>query len=267
MGRIRTLSAKVFGDDLPTLAAALSFYSALSFAPLILLILAALGSMELNLQGQFLTEVENLMGAGSAETIRQVMTYADQHPEFVSGANIFGVVALIFSASGIFAQLRTSLNKIFCCPDTDPASWRVDLGKYLAHRALSVSIVLLFVVISIVSLAASTFLTLLINPHVSLVGQILHFTATFAVFASILAALFHWLPDRAPSWRASWVGGLSTATLFMAGKFVIAIYLDRGFQDLVYGAAGSLVVLLLWVYYSSFTIFLGAEIASIRPRT
>lgn len=220
--------------------------------------------MGLNLQGQFLHEVENLMGAGAAGTFRNVMAYADQHPEFIKSANIFGLAALLISASGIFAQLKTSLNKIFCCPRAEDTDWKKDLWNYLAQRAVSVSIVFVFVFVSIASLAASTLLPLIIHPKLAGIGHWLHFAGTSIVFTVIFTGIFHWMPDKMINWRASWLGGITTAILFMTGKFLITLFLERGNYDLAYGAAGSIIVLLLWVYYSSFTIFLGAEVASTK---
>lgn len=268
MGRFRTfgrkiwgLAVKAFADELPTQAAALAFYSALSLAPLVLLTLAALSTIGLDLQGQFLREVDQLMGGGAALTMRSILDYADSHPQFVHSANLFGVIALAVAASGIFAQLQTALNKIFCCP---PATHRSDIVNYLLHRLVALSVVLIFIFVSIASLALTTFLTLLVEPRMAFIGQWIHFAATFAVFSLIFTALFKWMPDKDVSWRDAWIGGVSTSVLFQIGKFIITYYLERGGYDAAYGAAGSLVVLLLWVYYSSFTIFLGAEIASVR---
>ncbi len=271
MGRIGTfkqrlwdLGAKAVNDDLATQAAALSFYSALSFAPLVLLILAALATIGLNLEMEFASQVEKLMGAGAAKTFRDIVAYAEEHPEFIRSANVFGLLALFFSASGIFAQLRAALNRIFCCPPVNPStSWWRDVLNMIAHRAVSLVVVLAFIAISIASLLLSTFLALLMNPKLALIGQLMHFAATFAIFSLIFTALFRWLPDQFVPWRASWIGGAATAFLFMTGKVIITLLLERGGYDLAYGAAGSLIVLLVWVYYSSFIIFLGAEIASI----
>lgn len=261
--RLWNLAAKAMNDDLPTQAAALAFYSALSFAPLVLLILAALATIGLNLELEFASQVERLMGAGAAQTFRDVVRYAEEHPEFVRSANIFGLLALGFSASGIFGQLRMALNRIFgCTPPDSTGSWWRDLADLIARRFVSLAVVLAFIVVSIASLVASTFLSLLINPQLAFFGQILHATLTFTLFTLVFTALFHWLPDRNVSWRACAVGAVTTTLLFMGGKALISSLLKTGSYDLAYGAAGSLIVLLLWVYYSSFIIFLGAEVAS-----
>lgn len=270
MGRIGTfkqrlwdIGQKAVNDDLTTQAAALSFYSALSFAPLVLLILAALATIGLNLEMEFASQVERLMGAGAAETFRAIVDYSEKHPEFIRSANVFGFITLFFSASGIFAQLRSALNRIFSCPPTDPSSsWWRDVLNVVAYRAVSIVVVFAFIAVSIASLLLSTFLALLMDPKLALLGQLLHFSATFAIFTLIFTALFRWLPDQRVPWRASWMGGSITAFLFLTGKVGITLLLERGGYDFAYGAAGSLIVLLLWVYYSSFIIFIGAEVAS-----
>ena len=241
--------------DLMTLAAALAFYTALSLAPILLLIITAIGFLGPGAEAKFLDQVQYLMGSDAAEAVTMIVKNASQRPTLGNFAGLFGIATLVFSASGVFAQLQSSLNVIWESEqESNSAGWLT----YLRKRLFSMGMVLALAFIALVSLAASTVLAAVL-PYEGAAWKILSEVVSLAVFSYLFALIFKYLPDMKISWRHVLTGGLFTAVLFAIGKYLIGIYLGKSAIGSAYGAAGSLIVLLAWVYYSSIIVFMGAE--------
>ena len=241
-------------DNVMTFSAALSFYTLLSFAPLMVIIVWLMASLEYASQEMILAQLESLAGENARQAASAVLESASIHPSISSLAGITGVLVSLIGATTVFAQLQSSLNHIWSI-EARPgrAIWH-----WLKRRILSVGLIGAIVFISLVSLLISSALGALLigsGPLWDLLNQLI----SLVVYAGLFALLFRYLADVHLPWtRALWGGGI-TALLFVVGKSVIGFYLARGDIGGAYGAAGSFVVLLVWVYYSSAIFFFGAE--------
>lgn len=242
-------------DDALTLCAALSFYTLLSFAPLLVLAVWASGSLAPGAQDAMLDQLGALAGDGARLTAQAVVESANERPELGSIAGLAGIATSLLGATTVFAQLQSSLNTIWGI-EARPhnAVW-----GWLRRRVLSVGVIAAVGFVLIVSLLVSSALGLLLTrsgPFWDIANQAI----SAVVFAGLFALLFRYLPDARLGWRHAAWGGLVTAILFGIGKWLIGLYLARGDVGGAYGAAGSLVVLLVWVYYSAAIFFFGAEL-------
>ncbi len=260
------LQKKFKKDDVFTLSAALALYTAFSLAPLVILLISFLSSLNLDLQVQLVKQVEELIGKEAANVLSAIIEKASAREELHTLSGWIGSLTLFFSASVIFAHLQSSLNKIFDSPVVSHKNqhWSAELRHFIAKRLMSFGIVLTFIFISIISLMLSSVLSLIIASEGGLFGEILYIAASFVLFSVLFSAIFKWIPDRTIETHMAMRAGLLTGLLFMFGKTLIGLYLGQTAVGSAYGAAGSIIVLLFWVYYSSLIIFLGAEIAALR---
>ncbi|MBN8726925.1 MAG: YihY/virulence factor BrkB family protein [Xanthomonadales bacterium] len=242
-------------DEVMTLAAALAFYTLLSFAPLLVLLVWASSSIAPGTQDVMLGEIGRLAGDDAREAAKVVVDSAKSRPELGSIAGYVAIATALVGATTVFAQLQTSLNRI----------WNVEahptnaIWGWLRRRVLSMGVILSAVFVLLVSLFVSSALGLFLESS-GLVWDALNQVITAAVFVGLFMVLFRYLPDVHMPWRHAAFGGLVTGILFAAGKALIGVYLAHGNVGGAYGAAGSLVVLLVWVYYSGTVFFFGAEL-------
>lgn len=245
-----------FGEDeVMTLAAALAFYTLLSFAPLLVLLVWASSTIAPGTQEALLGEIGRLVGSDAREAAQVVVDSAKSRPELGSIAGYVAIATAVIGATTVFAQLQTSLNRI----------WNVEarptnaIWGWLRRRVLSMGVILSVVFVLVVSLFVSSALGLILESS-GLAWDALNQAITAAVFVGLFMVLFRYLPDVHMPWRHAAFGGLVTGILFSAGKTLIGVYLAHGNVGGAYGAAGSLVVLLVWVYYSGTVFFFGAEL-------
>jgi membrane protein len=253
-------------DKASRLAAALSYYTIFSVAPLLIIAIAVAGLVfgREAATRQLAAEVEGLLGPQGAEVIQGLLQNASK-----TGAGIVatavGVGTLLLGASGAFAQLQDALNTIW---EVKPKAGRGVRGM-LRDRFLSFSLVLAIGFLLLVSLVLSAALAAVgkylagILPVSSALMQGLNFALSFAVTTFLFALIFKVLPDVRIRWRDVWIGAAVTALLFSVGRFLIGLYLGRSSVSSAYGAAGSLVVLLVWIYYSAQILLLGAEFTQV----
>lgn len=253
-------------DKVPRLGASLAFYSVLSLAPLLLIAIAvaALVFGEEAAQGQIVEQLGGLVGEEGAETIEGMIANA-QKPGVGSVAAIVGLVTLLFAASGVFGALQDAMNTIW---EVQPKPGRGFWGM-LKDRFLSFAMVLgtgfLLLISLVISAAVSGLFGYLerIAPGLGPAAGVANAVVSFAVVALMFTLIFKYLPDAEISWRDVWVGALLTTVLFLLGKFLIGLYLGRSSYGSSYGAAGSLVALLVWIYYSAQILFFGAEFTQV----
>ena len=260
---------KVFKDDLFSQASAIAFYVTFALPPLLILLLTFLSSMNLSLQEQLREQIAGLMGNDAALVLDMIMVNVSKREALGSHLDVIGFGVLFFSASVIFAQLQSSLNIIFEVSNQNKAITFIQHGRdFLMRRLVCFGMVLTFVFILIVSLVVSAALSIFLNPSLKFLGELIQNLANFIIFTFLFAAIFKWMPDKAAaiSNRAALWGGGITAFLFAIGKFLIGMYLGQSTLGSVYGAAGSLAVLLVWVYYSSMILLFGAEISLVFER-
>lgn len=253
-------------DKAPRLAAALSYYTIFSLAPLLVIVIAIVGLIfgKSAVQNQIVGQITSLVGKQSADAI-QAMIAGASNPKSSLIATVIGLVTLILGAAGVFGQLQDSMNTIW---EVAPKPGR-GLKGILRDRLLSFAMVLVIGFLLLVSLVISTVISALsqfasgLLPFSGFMFQWINLVVSFIVVALLFALTFKYLPDVVISWRDVWFGAVFTSLLFTIGKWLIGLYLGRSTINSTYGAAGSLIVVLLWVYYSSQILFLGAEFTQV----
>lgn len=270
MANLRDLVTETFSewsdDKASRLAAALSYYTIFSVAPLLIIAIAVAGLVfgRKAATEQLVGEIRDLVGNDGAQVIQSILQNASKTTSGIL-ATCIGVVTLLVGASGAFGQLQDSLNTIW---EVKPKAGRGVKGV-LRDRFLSFSMVLLIGFLLMVTLLLSAFLSGVgkyladMLPMSSFVLQAINFAISLGVTSFLFALIFKVLPDAYIRWRDVWVGAAVTALLFSLGRFLIGLYLGRSSVSSAYGAAGSLVVLLLWIYYSAQILLLGAEFTQV----
>lgn len=251
-----------FTHDSMAQSAALSYYTAFSLAPLLLVVVTIAGAVfgKDAVRGRLVHQFDGLMGRDQAALVQTVLKGAERDDSGPVAA-IAGVVMLIVGATAVFAQLQSALNRIW---EVTPKEGHF-VRDFLRKRLLSFTLVLGIGFLLLVSLVLSAGLEALQN-HVesrfetdtAWLGWI-NAAVSFVLFTLLFAMIFRILPDAKIPWRDVWVGAIGTALLFVVGKWAIGLYLGRAAVGSAYGAAGSVLVLLLWVYYVSMILLFGAE--------
>lgn len=243
-------------DECPTRAAALAYYSALSFGPLVLLLLWASARLGPAAQIGMHDQLAAFLGPAAGLALQAVMDNARAEPSAGSAAAIISTGTLVFTATSALTQLQQTLNRIWCVPQLSP---REAAGEWLRRRALSLVLMLLLLVLGLLSVVASAAISLLLPDDVAWAqGAELVLSLTLLTFS--VAGLFKVVPDATVHWRDVLPGALLTAVLFVAGKWGIGVYLGTSSVASSYGAAGSVLALLVWVFYSSVILLAGAEL-------
>ena len=253
-------------DDCATQAAALSYYTIFSLPPLLVLILMILGKLvdPQDIRGQLEAQMGALMGPSATEQIRTILQQAHEPGSGALLPTVLSIVALILGASGAFGQLQAALNRAWeVAPDPQQGGLKAFLLKRVFSFGMILSVAFLLLVSLVLSAALSAFggaLSGMLPEGLSAtLLQVINQVVSFAVIAALFAAIFKVLPDATAAWRDVWVGAAVTAFLFVVGKFLIGFYLGRSNPGEAFGAAGSLAVMLVWIYYSSMILLFGAE--------
>jgi membrane protein len=258
----RTVLAEFADDDALTLAAAVAFYTALSLSPMVILLLDVSTFLGQSAQRELLAQIHGVVGPRASAGIEMIVESAEDRPAQGRLARIVGFSVLVFSASGVFAQLQASMNRIWDVRTRPGAGF----WNWARKRLVSIGMLVTIGFLLLVSLALSAAIDILI-PGSTAVWHAVNFTVSLLVFVLLFAAMLKVLPDVRIPWRTVGTGAVLTAILFVVGKFFIGLYLGNSSVGSAYGAAGSLLVLLVWVYYSTVTFLLGAEITQVHART
>ena len=251
-----------------SLAAALALYTVIALAPLVTVMLTIAGWIFGDQAAEgFVQQAEGLIGKSGAEAIRGIVDNANK-PSTGALQAIVGFVILLSSASAVFAQLQASLNRV----------WNViqKPGLGILHmiktRLFSMAVVATLGFLLMVSLGVSTLVAAFgsyfktLAPQMEFLLHIINFIIAVGVTTVLFGAIFKYIPDVKIRWREVWIGALVTAVLFNVGQIGLGIYLGNSSTAAEYGAAGSLMVLILWLYYSTVILFYGAEWAQVRAR-
>jgi len=257
-------------DKARHLAAALSYYTAISVAPLLVLGLSVAGFfVDANVARQQLSaQFHGILGAQGAELLTMVLKNAER-PQPASVAGILSVIVLIWGASNVFAQLQDALNTI----------WNVELkpnaGMWVLvrERFLSFGMVLAIGFVLLVSLILSAVISFLsgqfshLLPGMDSAWQFANLALSFLITTLVFGLLYKVLPEVKIAWQDVWIGAIVTAVLFSVGKYALSLYFGFEVVSSAYGAAGSLVVFLIWVYISAQIFFFGAEFTQVYARS
>ncbi len=248
-------AVKGFGrDDVIILSAALSFYAMLSLAPLLILLVTGTSLLGEDTQQQVVQRIETVVGPQASQTIETIIAQAKEKQTAATLSAILGLAAALLAATGGLIQLQTALNRIF--------KIRVQRGfvfSWLWKRFLSLLLILLIGAILVASVVISSAISV-VFPQGGLVWQIVNVVVSLLIFTAAFMAMYKVLPDAELAWKDTLVGSILTAILFMAGTYGISQYISRTGAGSVYGAAGSLVVLLVWIFYTSIIVLFGAEL-------
>jgi membrane protein len=256
-------------DNVPRLGASLAFYTLFAIAPVLLVAIAIAGAVfgADAVRGQIVGELDRLIGRPGAQAVQSLLQGASQRKGNIL-ATIIGGVTFILTATGAFLELQAAFNTI----------WRVkprpglNLKGFLLDRVRSFSLVLSMGFLLTVSLAVSAAVAALAGwlerwmPGAPLLLGAIDLVVSLAVITALFALLYRFLPDVRLRWRDVTTGAFVTALLFTVGKQLIGLYLGQSSTATSYGAAGSVIVLLLWVYYASQVVLLGAEFTRVYTR-
>jgi membrane protein len=256
-------------DNALSHGAALAYYTLFSMAPLLMLIIAIAGFVlgRAAAQGQLFGEIEGVIGPDGARTVEGMIASVSA-PKSGLIASAVSLLTMLFGASGVFGQLRTSLNHIW---EVSPTKHGGMLG--VARQRLATFLIILgiggLLLASLVLTAALAAVHDVLARHVPLLGELLpklNFLLSLILTTTLFAMIYKILPDAQMDWRDVWLGAAVTAVLFTIGKMLIGLYLGRTGVASIYGAAGSLVLILLWVYYCAQIFFVGAEFTEVYSR-
>jgi membrane protein len=275
MGALLKQTIKAWNDDnAPRLGAALAFYAVLSLAPLLIVVIAVAAFVfgQKAAQGQLIWEIQDLVGIEEARAIQSLIQSAYK-PAAGTAATVLGIVTLAFGASAVMAELRDALNLIWHVPQTATSSSLRTFLHLIKERFYLFGLILGAGFLLLISVALNT----VISAAGSLFGsvgvtsgsflQVAEFVISFLAITFIFAAIYKLLPDIQLRWSDVIVGACFTSLLFTIGKQLIGLYLGKAGFASTYGAAGSLVIVLVWVYYSAQLFFFGAEFTKIYTET
>jgi membrane protein len=256
-------------DKVPRLGAALAYYTIFSIGPLLLIAVAMAGMFlgQEAAQGEISAQLNRVFGSTTSKAVEQMIEAAAK-PKSGTMATIIGIVMLFVGASGVFGQLKDALNTIW---NVEP---KKDAGikAFFVQRFLSMAMVLGIGFLLMVTLVFDAAISAMGGYLGRFVGgeSVLHaieLAVSFGLAVLLFAAIFRILPDLKISWHDVWLGAVFTAVLFVLGKWGLGVYLGKAAIGSSYGAAGSLVVLLVWVYWSAQIVFFGAEFTQVYART
>jgi membrane protein len=263
---LRDTVTKWMDDHAQRMGAALAFYTVFSLAPLLLIVIAIAGLVfgQEAAEGQIIAQIQGFVGEDSAKAI-QVMLENARKPSSGFVATGLALITLIFGATGVFAQLQDALNTIWGV-ETKPG---LGIIQTLKDRFISFVAVLGSGFLLLVSLVLSAGLAAVgetmgaLLPASEAILQAINFLLSFVVITLLFAMIYKLIPDVTNSWKDVWIGAAITALLFAIGKSLIGLYLGKSDVGVAYGAAGSLIVILLWVYYASQIFLFGAEFTAV----
>jgi membrane protein len=267
---LREAAAEWVNDNATRLAAALAFYTILSVAPLLVIVTAAAGkiygSSEVATE-RLVNEVREFVGDAGAEVVKTTLEHADR-PKAGLVATVIGVVTVLFGASGVFGELQSAMNFVW---NVKPKAGR-GIWATIRDRFLSFGMVLVVGFLLLVSLVITTALAAMneylagLVPGLPTLMHVANLVLSFAVVTVLFAMIFKVLPDVRIAWRDVWLGAAVTAALFTLGKYLIGLYLGRAGVATPFGAAGSVVAFVVWVYYSGLILFFGAELTQVTAK-
>jgi membrane protein len=216
-------------------------------------------------EGEVVARLQSMLGTDGAKAVEDLVLRARDSS---LTATSVGLITMVLGATSVMGQLEASLNQIWDAPPRHSLPVVTAALRRLMHAGIILGMGLLILVSLITStaLAALNDLLLVHAPHLATVLPAVHAGVSLAISAGMFATLFKWLPNTRIAWRDVWLGGLVTALLFTAGRGLIALYLAHATSESIYGAAGSVVMLLLWIYYSAQILFIGAEFTEVYSR-
>ena len=248
-------------------SASLSYYTIFALGPVLLIIISLAGIFfgKEAVEGKIYWQIQGLVGSSAALQIQEIISNIEAS-QFTRGGVIVGVAILFIGATGVFTEMQDSINYIWSIK-TKP---KKSLVKFVFDRLTSFSLIISFGFILMVSLGVHALVDLLhdqlsgyFDEATLVIFQALNYGILFVIITTLFAIIFKVLPDAKIRWKDSYVGAMFTAVLFLIGKFLIGLYLGNSNIGLTYGAATSVVIILVWVYYTSIILYFGAEFTKV----
>lgn len=268
MSVVREVLAKWSRDGALTQGAALAYYALFSLAPLAVLIVAIVGLAfgEAAAHGQLVARIEGTIGHDAAATLEDMIARAST-PRTGIVATAVGLVTMVIGASGMFGQLQSTLNGMWAVPP-QTFTWQTLVRRRLLATGMILGLggLLVLALLSDAAMAALSTWLAADFPVAARIVPPIQTALSFLLTSALFAMLFKWLPETEMHWRDVWLGGAVTAVLFALGGKLVGFYLAHATTTSIYGAAGSLVLVLLWVYYSTQILLLGAEFTEVWSR-
>ena len=262
VGLMKHTAVDFWNDDCPRMAAALSYYTVFSLPGLLILLVTIAGFIwdPNDVRGAIEGQMRTLVGPDAATQVREMISHAESDQPSSIATKLLGAAALIFGATGAFIQLQTALNDAW---KVEPDPSQGGIKNFLFKRVFSFALILFIAFMMLISLALTALLSAAGERYGSGINETvigaLEFIVSFAIITLLFAAMFKVMPDAIITWRDTWVGAIVTALLFVAGKFALAFYLGRANPGDAFGAAGSLALILVWIYYATMILLFGAE--------
>lgn len=256
-------------DNAPSMGAALAFYTVFSLAPVLIIAISVAGLAfgQRAAEGEFLRQLQGLVGGTGARAIQSIIRSADR-PALGIIASAMGIGTLLAGASGAFVELQAALNKIWKVPRASKGAWLIVIRERFMSFVLVLGLGLLLVVSLVVSAALAAVGNLIapLIPWPVISWEAVNYLIALGVIALLLAMIFKYLPDANVAWRDVWLGAAVASLLLTTGKALIGAYLARSTVVSAYGAASSLIIILTWVYYSAQIVLFGAELTHVYSR-
>jgi membrane protein len=250
-------------DNGMKLSASLSYYTIFSLCPVLIVIMSVAGVVfgRDAVQGKIYHQIKGLVGSDAAIQIQDIISNIEKSQQGSYGA-LIGAILLVFGATGVFTEIQDSINYIWSVKAKPKKGWL----KYLSNRAISFSLLLGTAFVLLVALVINALMDVLndrlvkVFPSYSVYFfQVVSLIIMLVSISFLFTVIFKVLPDAIIAWKDAMVGAIFTTVLFLIGKFVIGVYLGNSNIGITYGAAASIVIILLWVYYSSIILYFGAE--------
>jgi len=255
-------------DNATRLAAALAYYTAFAIAPLLVIAIAIAGFFfgDEAARNQVGHQVSGLLGETAGNAVNDMVQRANSNESGGIVATIIGIATLLFAASGVFGELQNSLNTIWEVAPKPNQGFMATIKQRFFSFAMVLGVGFLLLVSLVISAALGAVGQFFGGSEPTLIWKVINFIISFGVTSALFALIFKYLPDVKVRWSDVWIGAVATALLFTIGKAALGWYLGRSSTTSTYGAAGSFVALLLWVYYSAQILFLGAEFTQVYAR-
>lgn len=259
---VKESAVNFIADDALKFSASLSYYTIFSIAPM-LIIAIGIGSFLFGraaIEGHLFEQINSIVGNDAAHQIQEMLRHTTLKRNNTM-ATIIGIAVFFIGATGVFGEIQSTINKIWGLK----AKPKKGIIKYLVNRVFSFAMVISIGFLMVVSLMASTVIGILntklntILPEATFIIVVVNNAVSLLIISLLFAVVFKYLPDSVVKWKDAWIGSLFTSALFLFGKYLIGLYLSASTGASAYGAAGSVVILLLWVYYSSILLYFGAE--------
>jgi membrane protein len=264
---LKRAGEEFINDNGMKLSASLSYYTIFAIGPVLIIIISLAGLFfgKEAVQGKIYFQLNGLLGSNAALQIQEIIKNIERSQLSTSGA-ILGVVVFLIGATGVFTEMQDSINFIWSVKAKPQKGWL----KLLVNRLISFSLIISFGFILMVSLIIHALIDVLHDNLIEFfdeatvyVFQMVNYVVLFLVIAVLFAIIFKVLPDAKIKWKDSFIGAAFTSALFMAGKYLISLYLTNSTIGVTFGAAASFVLILLWVYYSSIILYFGAEFTKV----